>query len=202
VDSDTAFRQALAVDAFGCHFLTDLFASGHVRVPRRVLGERYGILRGALYMSLRMHNEDNEAGLWCETAASRQGGSPRQVWRAYGDGMLASAAAACHRAVVKEAVRRSAEEVFRVYRGHEMPPTMRAETLLPIPLPPGASPEVSDTAPLECPSQVGLPNGWPMYAVAPSGRVVRRDGPPTANRYRYVDDVLDVHPDDRRMMQP
>ena len=33
--SNAGFRRALVTDAFGCHFLTDLFASGHMRVPRR-----------------------------------------------------------------------------------------------------------------------------------------------------------------------
>jgi hypothetical protein len=200
VQAEAALRAALAVDAFGCHFLSDLFASGHMRVPRRVLSKRYGILRGALHMSLRMHNEDNEAGLWCTT---RTPTAPRRVWRAFGDGMLAKDEAACHLRQVQEAVRRSAEEIFRAYCGAEMPPGPRAVDLVPQPLPPGDSPDtIVDVPPEGCPWPTDMPNGWPMYAIAPSGRVIERAGTASENRYRYVDGVFDVPPEDRHLMQP
>ena len=198
VQAEVALLAALAVDAFGCHFLSDLFASGHLRVPRRVLSERYGILRGALRMSLRMHNEDNEAGLWCTTRLPM---TPRQVWRTYGDGLLTLAAAECHLRQVQEAVRRSAEEVFRAYCGAEMKPHARADALLPQPLPPGESPVATDRPPTDCVMPAHAPNGWPMYAIAPSGRVVERDGPSAVNRYRYVDDVLDIPQEDQGMVR-
>jgi hypothetical protein len=196
-DAEAALLGAIAIDAFGCHFLTDLFASGHIRVPRRVLGERYGILRGSLYMSLRMHNEDNEAGLWCTT---RLATTPRQMWRAFGDGKLRSEVASCHRQRVREAVRRSAEEVFRAYCGVAMPMDMRAEAILPVPLPPGTKPSATDQAPEGCTMSDHPANGWPMYTFARSRLLIERDGPPSVNRYRYVDDLLDVPEEEKGLV--
>src|SRR5262249_54435026 len=104
-----AFRCALAADAFGCHFLTDSFPSGHMRVPRRQLAKRYGILRGSLKMSKSMHDEDNTRGLWCSTLATKSS-KRRMVWRAFGDGQLRKAEATAHLRQVQEAVRRSTGE--------------------------------------------------------------------------------------------
>jgi hypothetical protein len=67
--------EAIARTAFGLHFLTDSFSSGHMRVPRKDLGER-----GALAAKL-MHDMDNKYGLWVEDDFGA-------VWRAYGDGYL------------------------------------------------------------------------------------------------------------------
>ena len=197
--SEAALLAALAVDAFGCHFLSDLFASGHMRVPRHALGEDCGILRGALYMSLRMHNEDNEAGLWC---TPRVPTTPRQVWRAYGDGMLANDAADCHLRLVREAVRRSAEEVFRAYCGVGMPHRDRADALIPTPLSPGEEPGPTDEPPRGCIMPNAPANSWPLYDVAPSGRLVERLDEGSVNRYRYVNDFPDdVLPEDLQMVE-
>lgn len=44
-DGESALLQALATDAFGCHFLSDLFATGHLRVPRRASARFCGTAR-------------------------------------------------------------------------------------------------------------------------------------------------------------
>ena len=173
------FLKALAIDAFGCHFLTDTFASGHMRVPRRLLAERYGILQGALYMSKRMHDEDNALGLWCRP---RQGSGP--IWRTYGDGKLRSSDALEHKQQVREAVRRSSAEVFAMYMGETTPPQKRAEALVPIPLPPGEAPSQTDII-LNKPGP-RKPNHYPLFWFDAAGRVIERKGSPSDNSYHYV----------------
>jgi hypothetical protein len=67
--------EAVARTAFGLHFFTDSFSSGHMRVPRKDLG-----MKGALAAKL-MHDMDNMYGLWVTDGFGQQ-------WRAYGDGFL------------------------------------------------------------------------------------------------------------------
>lgn len=162
---DRIFQEALVVEAFGCHFLTDLFASGHIRVPRRKLGETFGILRGGLGMAHEMHDEDNKLGLW---VTSRTPQSPRLVWRAYGDGMLFRPEAKPHFWVVREAVRRSVDEVFlRFMDASNDPQAASAESLLPVALAAGTAPQLGDILPgpgSGAPAQ-SPPNHCPLYAL-------------------------------------
>jgi hypothetical protein len=88
----TDLDTALAMNAFADHFLTDLFASGHIRTPRRVLNEYDWILSGAIdratigsLLSRAMHDEENSAGLTV-TSVARAGAT----WKAYGDRMALS----------------------------------------------------------------------------------------------------------------
>jgi hypothetical protein len=193
-DSGSALLGALASDAFGCHFLTDLFATGHLRVPRRILGERYGILRGALYMTLTMHNEDNVEGLWCTT---RRPTEPREVWRAYGDGMLRGEPARAHLRRVQEAVRRSAAEVFAAYCDAETKVDQRAEAVLPVPLSPGERPSIRDVLVDGSAGWSDVANHWPLYDIDSRGRIRRRIGERWENRYRHVEHVLNGREEER-----
>lgn len=67
--------DAIALCAFGMHFLTDAFSAGHMRVPRKSLGQSGGV--GAKLM----HDFDNLYGLVVKNGF---GGK----WRAFGDGYL------------------------------------------------------------------------------------------------------------------
>ena len=67
--------DAVARTAYAMHFLTDAFSSGHMRVPRTLLGVTKGLLAKI------MHDIDGVVGLWCENGFSQQ-------WRASGDGYL------------------------------------------------------------------------------------------------------------------
>lgn len=180
-----SLHQALATDAFGCHFLSDLFASGHMRVPRRLLGEQHGAVSGG-DMSHRMHDEDNHLGLWCMTRQSRQQRS-RVVWQTYGDGMLRRDVAALHLKQVQEAVRRSAAEVFASFCGTRLPVMERAEAILPIPLPPGSPFFDSDVFPHgQAIPQGTKPNHWPLYWFRSDHTVLERIGRPYQNLYRAI----------------
>lgn len=175
--------RALATEAFGCHFLTDAFASGHMRVPRRYLGERFGILRGALKMSRDMHAEDNDQGLW---VTPRRSSRPRVVWRAYGDGRLLAPEAATHLAQVREAVRRSAGEVFAAFalRRRDPPWQEPAIDLVPVPLAPGESPRAGDVPPKAAPTLARGPNPFPLFWLDAAGVLWRRTGDASTNAYR------------------
>ena len=93
--------KAYCYDAFACHYLSDLFASGHMRTPREALyygtGSKIGTLLwtnnlGSALVKL-MHDEDNRVGLNVENYSSKIGGNsfvPPKTWRAYGDKYLAT----------------------------------------------------------------------------------------------------------------
>lgn len=178
VAAEVGLRAALAVDAFGCHFLTDLFASGHLRVPRRLLQEHAGVLIGG-QRSHRMHQEDNARGLWVTTRASS---TPRVVWQAAGDAHLR--AAPLHLAQVQEAVRRSAAEVFAVWCGEPWPREQAAEALLPVPLAPGERPARSDVLPNGGVPGDAPPNHWPLFWFTSEGRVLQRVGGGDVGHYQ------------------
>ncbi len=77
-------EHAYKLLAFACHFMTDLFASGHMRAPRAELEATFGAEIGSL-LTLFQHNEDGDMGL--EVTAKTKDGI-KQTWRAYGDGHL------------------------------------------------------------------------------------------------------------------
>lgn len=188
-------HHALAIDAFGAHFLTDLFASGHLRVPRRVLQERLGLICGGLLRARKMHDEDNDRGLLVTT---RHAFGPRLVWRTYGDGKLETPDphyGLLHLAMVQESVRRSAAEVIAVWRGEA--PFAEAETaeaLLPVPLPPGEAARPTDRLPDPCALlngstaelHCGSVNHGPMY-------LTRRNGAETI-LYKRCSAAGEAHP--------
>lgn len=189
-------NEALALDAFGCHFLTDLFASGHIRVPRRRLGEEVGPLHGSLLRARRMHDEDNRLGLLCTTRIPL---NPRWVWRAYGDGELKHDHAQEHRAIVQEAVRRSAAEILlRSFGAPDLLITERSEALIPRPLAAGAVPPKEDEryTPFKSPLIAAnpTPNHYPRYAeievpglATPILAERRKLGDLTLNEYVAID---------------
>jgi hypothetical protein len=67
--------EAIAQTAFGLHFLTDAFATGHMRTPRSILGQQEALL------SKVMHDVDNRIGLFVTNDFNVS-------WRAFGDGYL------------------------------------------------------------------------------------------------------------------
>jgi hypothetical protein len=93
---------ALVRNAFADHFLTDAFASGHLRVPRDGLVG----LSGAL-PTRKMHDEENVHGLWVQSASGF-------VWRAYGDDHLGTNPV--HLTLTAHAVGLSLLRVFKAYR--------------------------------------------------------------------------------------
>ncbi|KAL8791962.1 MAG: hypothetical protein Q9195_005451 [Heterodermia aff. obscurata] len=100
-------RYAYFLEGFACHFLTDLFSTGHMRTPRRLLHKTYFGWMGptasdenslasdgldsleimfwpADQCARAMHDEDCANGLWVTNAESSAS------WPAYGDSQLFS----------------------------------------------------------------------------------------------------------------
>ncbi|MFL5346601.1 MAG: hypothetical protein ACJ8AT_17615 [Hyalangium sp.] len=99
---DRDLDAALVRNAFADHFLTDAFASGHLRVPRDALVG----LSGAL-PTRKMHDEENVQGLWVQSASGF-------VWRAYGDDQLGTNPV--HLTLTAFAVGLSLLRIFKAYR--------------------------------------------------------------------------------------
>lgn len=115
--------RAFCQELFACHFLTDLFASGHMRTPRKALMdyvEAYR-LRGGLpikgagivagFLAKKMHDEDNQRGLRVENDYAE--------WDAYGDKCFYNDDNENNAAQAQQAVISSLKEVHRVYGGEE-----------------------------------------------------------------------------------
>ena len=99
---DRSYEDALFANAFADHYLSDSFASGHLRVPRDAL---VGI--GGARPSRAMHNEENVNGLWVQDLSGN-------VWRAYGDDKLGQNPV--HTTLAAFAVATSLQRVHRAYR--------------------------------------------------------------------------------------
>lgn len=99
---DRNLNEALVRNAFADHFLTDAFASGHLRVPRSALVG----LTGAL-PTRKMHDEENEYGLWVQSANGF-------LWRSYGDDYLGSNPV--HLTLTAYAVGLSLLRIYKAYR--------------------------------------------------------------------------------------
>jgi hypothetical protein len=116
------------------------------------------------------------------------------VWRAFGDGALRHDEARPHLAQVREAVRRSAAEVFQAWCEAEVPasaPSDRADALVPAPLPAGVAPGASDRLPDGLPIPAGAqPNHFPLFRVLDDGSVARRTGAITAPSYEVISGPL------------
>lgn len=118
-------KKALLINAFADHFLTDAFASGHMRVPIKKLRERYWLpLKGDLHSKI-MHDQDNQKGLWVKS------NSLPFAWKAYGDGSLHKST--IHENIIIETVKHSTDNIFRTLAG-EKADFRRIEDAFPTPL--------------------------------------------------------------------
>ncbi|WP_407320306.1 hypothetical protein UQW22_07590 [Isoptericola halotolerans] len=107
-------NRALAMNAFADHFLTDLFASGHVRTPRRLLNDTAWTGEGALsrqtiggLLSRAMHGEENAVGLHVASGRKPHG------WVAYGDRVELEPKAADNLAEAIKATQASFDDVLQ-----------------------------------------------------------------------------------------
>ncbi|MBN9230463.1 MAG: phospholipase [Legionella sp. 40-6] len=106
---------AYAQNAFANHFLSDSFAAGHLRTPRRAISEHIklpAILQ--LLLANLMHDEDNRLGVNVVNAAGLS-------WKAYGDNYLMQSQAANHRYILIEAMQRSADAIYDTFLSGTLP---------------------------------------------------------------------------------
>lgn len=94
-------RRRYAINAFYCHFLTDMYSSSHMRVPRRCLHGIFSDRIGSIIINIfnspinpiifnidnavakLMHDEDGNNGLFVTNEKSRN--TFPQTWKAFGD---------------------------------------------------------------------------------------------------------------------
>lgn len=103
--------RAYAINAFADHFLTDLFAAGHMRTPRRALYESAWnpvTADGASLCAKQMHDEDNKFGLWVENNVGDK-------WVAYGDARYRDLWNAAGRVVLRKAVQQSMNDIWSAF---------------------------------------------------------------------------------------
>jgi hypothetical protein len=113
---------ALAMELFASHYLSDLFASGHIRTPRRKIYDqiaRDNYISGrtpfiAGLLAKEMHDEDGNQGLTVEN--SKLGVEP---WKAKGDDCYYDPENANNHKLVVEAVNVGLNEVYSYARENQ-----------------------------------------------------------------------------------
>ncbi|MGR3973075.1 MAG: hypothetical protein QRY72_00620 [Candidatus Rhabdochlamydia sp.] len=152
-------KEAYALDAFACHFLTDLFASGHIRNQRGDL-EKFLTAHLTSYISTlksysfekiiikkivlgsvkqlagaltgAQHEEDGKRGLKVHNQ------NKKNQWMAYGDGTYFRPEKEANKTRVVAATEASIDEVHQAYTYYQREITSCMEDFMPNPLPFGA----------------------------------------------------------------
>ncbi len=120
-------NSAYVIEAFACHFLTDMFASGHIRVPRKEL--QYGTGTSSWYwdvtlagiMSSAMHGEDNKTGLKVANNAcyNKYSNVPCKIWTAYGDNYFSDPSNKENRKMINKTLQISVDEIWKSFINKE-----------------------------------------------------------------------------------
>ena len=116
-EKNQVLETAYALEAFGCHFLGDCFASGHMRTPRRILPKSTFFEPIGHLLCNKMHDEDNEHGLRVTSRYAIEKGIPS--WMAYGDKMLHNTTNSTNFKFAQNAVQLAVDEVFRASQSTE-----------------------------------------------------------------------------------
>lgn len=105
-------RLAYAYEAYADHFLTDLFASGHLRTLRKEIVNwcYYTPPDVSSYLTKVMHDEDNKNGLWMTNMKGER-------WKTYGDNHLFINDNSDSMKKAVEVMQSSANQIFEVYNG-------------------------------------------------------------------------------------
>ena len=103
--------EALIQELFACHFLTDLFASGHIRTPRRELKKLSSSALIAGILAKAMHDEDGKEGLYVRD----QNPEKQKHWFAKGDNCLFNEESAGNHEESIQAVVSVLQEVYQVF---------------------------------------------------------------------------------------
>lgn len=103
-------RKAYAYEAYSHHFLTDLFASGHLRTPRRAIINAcyYTPSDVSSFLAKVMHDQDNASGVWMTNYKGER-------WKTYGDNQLfiKDNNSSLNKAI--SVMQQSADQIFQVY---------------------------------------------------------------------------------------
>ena len=125
-ETDAQLKEAYFLEAYGQHFMTDLFSTGHMRAPRRILHSEFPL--SDLEFSLaglfnvwpgdqccrNQHDEDCANGLWVTNALG-------ESWAAYGDKQLLDGRSAKNRQYAVQASQMGADEVWLTFDTRKAP---------------------------------------------------------------------------------
>jgi hypothetical protein len=116
---------AYAINAFADHFLTDLFATGHMRTPRRKL-YYYGTITSVVagLCAKGMHDEENKFGLWVENQRGDK-------WVAYGDARYRDWYNTPNRIVMKKALQQSMNDIWDAFKTRKVSDSSQVFSYLP-----------------------------------------------------------------------
>lgn len=144
------WSQAYAMEAFACHFLTDLFSAGHLRTPRKSLhtGNSFSDLCSRL-----MHDEDCYNGLVVQNTNG-------DTWTAYGDKRLNDPANSQSFSIARNAVQASLQDVCNAVTSGDGSPVFSALGFIPN---------------LDSASDRNSPYNWSPLFVVDSGTVKFRE---------------------------
>lgn len=120
----TDLELAYAMEAFASHYLSDHFAAGHLRTPRRELKDkvRPGVL-GTL-LSNYMHNEENKYGIHVHNALGDQ-------WIVYGDFSYFNPFNQLNRQMLLKTLQQSSDEIFDAYYSGSIPEKSNVFDMIP-----------------------------------------------------------------------
>jgi hypothetical protein len=117
---------AYALNGFACHFLSDRFASGHIRTPRVELPANVTpSVIGSLLVSF-MHSEENHFGLHMHNLRGDR-------WTAYGDRHYYDLNNKTNVNIMQDALQDSANEIFAAYKDGALPSSDPVSEAIPIP---------------------------------------------------------------------
>jgi hypothetical protein len=117
---------AYAMNAFANHFLSDRFATGHMRTPRvRLTTEVSPADVGSLLASY-MHKEENSHGLHVKNIRGDR-------WIAYGDRTYYTHRNAVNRNFLLQTMQISADHIFYAFKTGKLPPCEAEAQLIPHP---------------------------------------------------------------------
>lgn len=147
--ADQKLKLAYEENAYASHFLSDRFASGHMRTPFQALTTTRPISALGGIAGNYMHNEDNSDGVIVTNNSGK-------YWIAYGDDYYFSAKNVTNKAVLKKVLQKSADEIYAAFeKGYDMDPeSANLLKMVPQPIVPGKTVDipgigsVTETAPL------------------------------------------------------
>jgi len=123
-DQERMLQVAYSMDAFSCHYLTDMFSSGHMRTPRKELYDLCGSFFGG-FLARAMHDQDSKIGLNVHNAVGAK-------WTAYGDGQFLMKDNSDNMTQAQKAVQASADEIWTAFSTPPSPILFNALNYAPI----------------------------------------------------------------------
>ncbi len=107
-------NRAYIAIGFACHFLTDGFASGHIRTPRKALHDKcYPSMVGGL-LSKECHDFDNVNGVKVKNNRGDE-------WTTYGDCVYFENKNFKNRSIVNEVLQQAVDDIWFAYANKKVP---------------------------------------------------------------------------------